>query len=441
MGKKNTTRTRSIDWSGDAIISRRERFYAASQHKFVPYQTPLIIQKGERQYLWDEGGKKYVDLLAMNLCISVGHAHPTVNQAAREQADALPHCTTMFFHPTPAHLAEELAATMPEGHDWVTHFTNSGAEAIDLALLMARSYTCNIDVVSLQSSYHGATFGAQSVTGISGFRHNVPQLGGVAFAPEPNQYRGIFGPGVEPYLEALERTIHHSTSGTLAALILEPIQGYGGIVPMPQGYIAGAFERVRAAGGLCIIDEVQSGFARTGENFWAFAAHNVVPDIVVMAKGIGNGYPLAAVVAKREVAEVMANKFLFHTYGSNPMCCAAGRAVLQVIEEEGLQDNAKSVGENLLEHLQSLQNKYPLIGDIRGQGLMIAVELVKDRQSKEPATEETAAIFEETRRQGLVLSKSGPYRSVLRMVPPLCLAESDVEQVVTGLDRAFSVVT
>ena len=428
----------ATDWETDAIVARRERFYAASQRKFVPYETPLIFQRGERQYLWDETGKRYTDLLGMNLCISVGHAHPEVVKAASEQIAQLTHCTTMFYHPVPAHYAEELTATMPAGHDWVVHFTNSGAEAIDLGLMMARSHSGNNDVLALASSYHGATYGAQSVTGISGFRHPVAQLGGVAFVAEPNQYRGVFGPEVEPYLAEVERAIATATSGAPAAMIIEPVQGYGGIVEMPAGYIAGAFERVRAAGGLAIIDEVQSGLARTGDAFWAFESHGVVPDIVVMAKGIGNGIPLGAVVAKREVAECMAEKFLFHTYGANPVATAVGRAVLKIIEAEGLQENARQVGAALKAGLQDLQQKYQVIGDVRGRGLMMAIELVKDRASKAPDPETTARVFEETRHQGLVVSKSGPHRSVLRMVPPLCLAMEDVETVVAGLDASFA---
>jgi alanine-glyoxylate transaminase/(R)-3-amino-2-methylpropionate-pyruvate transaminase len=430
-----------VDWSGEDIVRRREIFYAASQRAFVPYKTPLIIKRGQGQYLWDEQGNKYIDLLAMNLCISIGHAHPAVTRAMIEQAEQLSHCTTMFYHPVPAHFAEELVATMPAGEDWVVHFTNSGTEAIDLALLMARSYTGNTDMLALRTSYHGATAGAQSVTGISGFRHNVIQLGGVSFVAEPNQYRGSFGAGVEPYLQDIDRAIQQTTCGQLAGMIIEPIQGYGGIVPMPDGYIAGAFERVRAAGGVCIIDEVQSGFARTGDNFWGFEAHHVVPDIVVMAKGIGNGIPLGAVVAKRAVAESMASKFLFHTYGANPVACAVGRAVLRVIKEEKLQENAKKVGATLISRLQELYNKYEFIGDIRGRGLMLAVDLVKSRKTKEPATDLTAAIFEETRHHGLVMSKSGPSRSILRMVPPLCLQLEDVDAVVEGLDRSFAAVS
>ncbi len=426
------------DWSSEGIIARRDRYYAASQRKFVPYQEPLIVARGEGQYLWDNDGKRLIDLLAMNLCISVGHAHPVVNAAVRAQAEALPHCTTMFHHPVPAHLAEELAATMPAGEDWVCHFTNSGGEAIDLALVMARAYTGNIDMLSLRGSYHGPTIGAMSLTGIAGFRHKTPLMSGIQFVPEPNGYRGIFGDALQPYLDEIERAIQLSTNGRLAGMIMEPVQGYGGIVPLLDGYLTGAAERVRAAGGLCIIDEVQSGFGRTGDHFWAFEREGLIPDIVVMAKGIGNGYPLAACVARREVAEALADKFLFHTYASNPMSCAAGRAVLQVMREESLPQNAAKVGAKLLAGLRDLQQRHPVIGDVRGRGLMMAIELVEDRASKTPASEATAKIFEESRRQGLVLSKSGPNRSVLRMVPPLCLSEQDVGPVLEKLDRSLA---
>jgi alanine-glyoxylate transaminase/(R)-3-amino-2-methylpropionate-pyruvate transaminase len=426
------------DWDTAATLKRRERYYAASQRSFMPYKTPLIFKRGAYQYLWDEQDNRYTDLLGMNVCVSVGHAHPVVTEAACAQARDMAHCTAMFCHPTPAHLAEELAATMPAGHDWVVHFTNSGAEAVDLALLMARAATGNIDFLALRSGYHGATFGAQSLTGIAGFRHNVPLMGGIHHVAEPNQYRGVFGPGLEPYLDEIERTISGATSGRLAGMIIEPVQGYGGIVEMPQGYISGAAERVRAHGGLLVIDEVQSGFARTGHNFWAFEADGVVPDIMVAAKGIGNGYPLAAVIARREVADALEGKFLFHTYGANPVACAAGRAVLQVLRQERLQDNALSVGAELLKVLRDLQQRYPVIGDVRGRGLILAIELVSDRKTKAPAAEETARVFEASRKHGLVLSKSGPHRSVLRMVPPLCLSHDDIPTIAEGLENSFA---
>ena len=196
-----------VDWSTDAIIARRDKFFAASQRAFVPYRTPLIFSRGERQYLWDEKGKKYIDRLGMNVCISVGHAHPAVSAAVEQQLRQLQHCTTMFYHPMPAHYAEELVARMPKGQDWVVHFTNSGAEAIDLALIMAQTYNGNIDMLALRNAYHGATFGAQSLTGISGFRHNVPLLGGIHHLANPDPYRGIFGDDTEAYLAEIDRTI------------------------------------------------------------------------------------------------------------------------------------------------------------------------------------------------------------------------------------------
>jgi len=426
------------DWSTDAIVARREKFYAASQRAFVPYKTPTIFARGEGQYLWDEKGRKYLDLLGMNVCISVGHAHPDVTRAVEEQIRQLQHCTTMFYHPVPAHFAEELAARMPKGHDWVVHLTNSGTEAIDLALVMAQQHTGNSEMLALRNAYHGATIGAQSLTGISGFRHNIPLLAGIYHIANPDPYRGIFGNDTEAYLDEIDRTIQYATSGKLAGFIVEPIQGYGGIVEVPDGYLAKAAEKVRARGGLLIVDEVQSGFGRTGDNFWGFEGHGVVPEIVVMAKGIGNGFPLGAVVAQRHVAESLAGKFTFHTYGASPTSCAAGRAVLKVIDNENLQANSRKVGAALRKVFDRLHQKHEIVGDVRSHGLMLAIELVKDRRSKEPAAAETADIFEKTRDNGLVMSKSGVNRNILRMVPPMCIQESDVAQVEDALERCFA---
>ena len=431
----------TTDWSVEATAKRRDDYYAASQSKFVPFREPIVFKRGSMQYLWDAEGNKYIDLLGMNVCISVGHSHPKVVAAAMDQAQQLTHCTTMFYHPTPAHLAEELAATMPKGPDgdveWVVHFTNSGSEAIDLAMTMARTYTGNLDLLALRTAYHGPTASAQSITGIAGWRHpGMP--GNVAFVPEPNQYRGIFGSGTDPYLDEIERTIATATTGQVAGIFVESVQGYGGIIEMPPGYMSGAAERVRAAGGLYIADEVQSGFGRTGDYMWGFEADGFVPDIVVMAKGIGNGFPLGAVVAQKHIAAPMAEKFMFHTYGANPTSCAAGRAVLQVIREDKVQENARNVGAILLERLRELQTRHQVIGDVRGKGLMLAIEMVKDRGTKEPDAATTAAVFEKCREQRLILSKSGPTQSCLRMVPPMCLSLQDVDRVAEGLDNAFS---
>lgn len=424
-------------WDRETILGLRDRYFAATQRAFVPYADPLVIKRGEMQYVWDEAGNCLTDLLGMNLCISIGHAHPAVVAAVTEQVATLTHCTTMFHHPVPAHFAQELAATFPAGEDWVVHFTNSGTEAIDLALMMARRFTGNSDLIALRNSYHGATFGAQGVTGVKNFRHNLAQLANVSFVAEPNDCRGVFGPGAQPYLDEIDRTIGYTTSGALAGMIVETVQGYGGIVLMPDGYLKGAAERVRAAGGLLILDEVQAGFGKTGTALWGFEQHGVVPDIVVLGKGIGNGMPLGAVVARRAVAEAMAGKYIFHTYGANPVSCAAGRAVLQVIREDRLIENARTVGAALKAELQRLQQRHPVIGDVRGQGFMLAMELVEDRQTKTPAPEATAAVFEATRRNGIVLSKSGNFRNILRIVPPLCLSMDDVAPVAEALNRSF----
>jgi alanine-glyoxylate transaminase/(R)-3-amino-2-methylpropionate-pyruvate transaminase len=309
-------------------------------------------------------------------------------------------------------------------------------------MIMARGYTGNLDLLALRTAYHGPTSAAQSVTGIAGWRHpGMP--GNVAFVPDPNQYRGIFGQGAgaAPYLDEIERVIGSATTGRIAGILVESVQGYGGIIEMPAGYMSGAAERVRAAGGLYIADEVQSGFGRTGDHMWGFEADGVIPDIVVMAKGISNGFPLGAVVARREIAEPMAERFMFHTYGANPTSCAAGRAVLEVIAEDRLQQNARTVGDALLERLRELHQKYQGIGDVRGRGLMLAIEMVRDRKTKEPDPDLTAEVFEAAREAGLILSKSGPYRSCLRMVPPLCLSLEDVDRVAEGLDRAFDRAT
>ena len=427
------------DWNIDSTAARREQFYAASQRKFVPFKDPIVFKRGSMQYLYDAEDRQYIDLLGMNVCISVGHSHPTVVTAAQKQATELTHCTTMFYHPVPAHLAEELANTLPSGHNWVVHFTNSGAEAVDLAMTIARTYTGNLDMLALRTSYHGPTSAAQSVTGIASWRHpGMP--GHVSFVAEPNQYRGIFGEnaGAEPYLDEIDRTIKSTTEGQIAGMIVESVQGYGGIIAMPKSYMSGAAERVRAAGGLYIADEVQAGFGRTGDNMWGFEADDVIPDIIVMAKGMGNGFPIGAVVTHKKIAAPMAEKFMFHTYGANPTSCAAARAVLDVLRQDKIQQNAKEVGEVLYHKLLDLKHRHRSIGDVRGRGLMLAIEMVKDHKTKEPDPEVTAAVFENCRDSGLILSKSGPHQSVLRMVPPMCLNADDVDKVADGLNRAFN---
>jgi alanine-glyoxylate transaminase/(R)-3-amino-2-methylpropionate-pyruvate transaminase len=424
------------DWNYEATLERRHKFMSPSLRTFVAFQKPIILKRGEMQYVWDEKGRKYLDCLAQNLCISVGHCHPLVNREVRRQMEELVHCTTMYYQPVPAHLAEELVGKMPAGHDWVAHFVNSGAEAADLALLMARLYTGNFDIIALRNCFHGLHFASMSLTGIATCRHALPPSPGILHVHNPDQYRGVHGATVQPYVEEIDILINSSTPGAVAGFIAEPIQGYGGVIPLPAGYLKGAFERVRAAGGVCIVDEVQTGFGRMGTDMWGFEAHEVVPDIVIMAKGIGNGYPLAAVVARREVAEAMAKKKFFNTYGSNPVACAAGRGVLRAIEVDGLRDNARRMGALLEERLEALKARCDVIGDFRGRGLMLGVELVKDRAAKTPAPEEAARVAEVAKERGLIVGRGGIFGNVLRINPPICVDSANVEFIAEVLGEA-----
>jgi alanine-glyoxylate transaminase/(R)-3-amino-2-methylpropionate-pyruvate transaminase len=438
MSQKDSIKSIETNWDYEATLQRRHRFMSPSLQTFTAFQKPIILKRGEMQYVWDEKGKKYLDCLAQNLSISVGHCHPVVNSEAKKQIDELVHCTTMYYQPVPAHFAEELVAKMPSDEDWVVHFVNSGAEAIDLAILMARLYSGNFDILSLRNSFHGLHFGSMALTGIKTCRHNLPLNPGIIHVHNPDQYRGVHGATVDSYVNEIDITINSSTPGQIAGFIVEPIQGFGGVIPLPMGYLSKAFDLVRAAGGVCIVDEIQTGFGRIGTDMWGFVAHGVIPDIVAMAKGIGNGYPLAAVVAKRDIAESMAKKKFFNTYGSNPVSCAAGRAVLRVIEDDKLMQNAKKTGDRLMPRLQELADKHTVIGNFRGRGLMVGVEIVKDRSTKEPAMDQAAQIAEQTKDNGIIVGRGGIFGNVLRINPPLCVSEEDINFIADVLDDSCS---
>lgn len=427
-----------LPWDYETVLEQRQTYLSPALGTFQAYEKPLLLKRGKGQYLWDASGRRYLDCIGQNLCISVGYSHPLVIEAVKQQIDELQHCTTMWMHPAPGALAKELLEYMPQDGEWVVHFVNSGSEAIDLALLMARVYTGNPDVLTLRQAYHGLHFGAMTATGLAICHQPVVSAPGILHVSNPDQYRGIYGPGIDPYVAEVQATIESSTSGAVAGFLFEPVQGFGGVLPLPSGYVERVGEIVRNAGGVLIVDEVQTGFARTGEHFWGYEAYDVVPDIVVMAKGIGNGFPLAAVVSRREIAEAMTHRKFFNTYGSNPVSCAAGRAVLAAIKGENLQENARTVGARMLEILKDLQQQHEIIGDVRGRGLMMGVELVADRETKEPAPAVAAQVNELIRENGVILSKSGAFGNVLRICPPLCISEGDAEPFGEALRSAFT---
>ncbi len=429
-----------LDWDTAAIAERRRRFLAPALGTFIAYDEPVVWQRGRGPYVWDNAGRRYLDCMAQNVCISVGHAHPGVLAAVQAQTEDIPHVTTAYHHPQPGHFAEELVAKLPKGEDWVVHFVNSGAEAVDLAVLMARAATRHYEVLTLRDAYHGMHYGAQTATGIGQARQLVPPAPGYVQVMAPHPYRGPFGPDAAPYLAELDRVLHTNTCGAVAGLVAEPIQGYGGIVEMPGGWLKGAAEQVRAAGGLLIVDEVQAGFARTGDHFWGFQAHDVVPDVIVVSKGIGNGFPLAAVMARREVAEGMASRMFFNTYGSNPMSCAAGRAVLHAIDEEGLQENAAAVGGRLLAGLRELQARYEQLGDVRGRGLLIGAEVVRDGETRAADAKTAEAVQLALLGRGFVVGMCGREHHVLKINPPLCVTADDADQLLLATDESLAEV-
>ncbi|MFW6198697.1 MAG: aspartate aminotransferase family protein, partial [Acidobacteriota bacterium] len=373
---------------------------------FTYYSEPLMIVEGHMQYLWDETGRRYLDLFAGIVTVSCGHCHPRVTERTREQLGRLQHTTTIYLHPEMARFAEELAARLPAGLDSV-YFVNSGSEANDLAVTMARLFTGHEDVVAVRNGYHGGASTPLGLTSHSTWKFPVPQGGRIHHAVCPDPYRSPFTGDAEAIGERSARDIddvvRYGTPGKIAAFIAEPIQGVGGATMGPPNYLRRAYEIAREHEGLCVADEVQTGLGRTGEHYWGFENWDVVPDVVTMAKGLGNGFPLAAVVTRREIAETMTRRIHFNTFGGNPVAMATGRAVLEVIDEDGLQDNSLRTGRRLRDGLERLAESHALIGDVRGLGLMLGVELVLDRETKEPATEATVRIHDDARRMGLLL--------------------------------------
>ena len=427
--------------SREEVLTLRRRY--TNPAIFTFYREPLMIVEGYLQYLFDETGKRYLDLFAGIVTVSCGHCHPTVVKAIRDQVETIQHTTTIYLHPNFGAYAAALAAKMPPGLE-VSYFVNSGSEANDLAIQMARLHTGNFDVIAVRNAYHGGSPMAQGLTSLHTWKYPLPNGVGVHHVPNPDPYRSP-RPGEPEEIarscaEEILDVIKYSTPGKVAAFIAEPIQGVGGATHGAPEYLELAYEIIREHGGLCISDELQTGFGLTGEHFWGFEGSGVVPDIVTMAKGIGNGVPLGAVTTRTEIAEAMTQRVHFNTFGGNPVSMAAALAVLEVIEEEGLQENALVVGAQFKRGLEELQSRHPTVGDVRGKGLMLGVELVRDRGTKEPATVETAAVLEEARERGVLVGKGGLDGNVLRIKPPMCITNNDVEFALAVLDRALSTV-
>jgi 4-aminobutyrate aminotransferase-like enzyme len=401
----------------------------------ISYRRPLTIVRGDGAYLVDATGRGYLDCVN-NVC-HVGHAHPHVVAALARQAAVL-NTNTRYLHPLIGRYAERLTALFPEPLR-VVYFVNSGSEATELALRIARTVTGRRDVVAVDWGYHGNTAAAIEV---SAYKFNRTGGAGKAdhvhLAELPDPYRGRFGADVpdagERYAESV-RDAHPAP----AAFIAESISGCGGQVVFPQGYLAAAYAHARAAGALCIADEVQVGFGRVGAAMWGFELQGVVPDIVTLGKPMGNGHPLAAVVTTAEIAAAFANGMeFFSTFGGNPVSCAVGMAVLDVIEGEGLQARALEVGRMLLDGFGVLHARHQAIGHVRGEGMYLGVDLVVDRVTRQPATALAADVANALRDLGVLVSTDGPADNVLKIKPPIVFDRADAEVLLAELDAALT---
>ncbi len=407
------------------------------------FERPLHITRGQGQYLHADDGRPYLDLVN-NVC-HVGHCHPQVVDAIASQAAVL-NTNTRYLHELLGAYAERLCSTMPDSLD-TCFLVNSGSEANELALRLARAATGSNDVVVIDGAYHGHT---ANCIAMSPYKFNGPGGPGpsdwVHVVPSPDVYRGQYrddDAGAAYALDVADQIGAICAKGrSIAGMFSEPILSCGGQIPLPKGYLPSSYEHVRRAGGVCIADEVQVGFGRLGTSFWGFQSHDVVPDIVVLGKPIGNGHPMGAVVTTRSVADAFDNGMeFFSTFGGNPVSCACGLAVLDVIEHEQLQDRALELGQHFKAGLERLQSNHQLIGDVRGQGLFLGIELVRDRTTLEPADQEASAVVNSMRDRGVLLSTDGPLHNVIKIKPPMVLTKDDVDMTLRHLDDVLQDLT
>jgi 4-aminobutyrate aminotransferase-like enzyme/Ser/Thr protein kinase RdoA (MazF antagonist) len=416
-----------------SLIESRRRTLGPSLS--LSYSEPLHIIRGAGQYLYDAGGRRYLD--CVNNVAHVGHCHPRVNAAAARQM-ALLNTNTRYLHEHLAEYIERLTATLPP-RLCVAYLVSSGSEANELALRLARAHTGGGRVFVLDAAYHGST---SALVDISPYKFNGKGGRGkpahVEIMPLPDVYRGPYrGADAGARYAAHVADAARSTGG-LAAFFVESASGCGGQVFLPPGYLAESFAAVRAAGGVCVADEVQTGFGRAGSHFWMFETQGAAPDVVTMGKPIANGHPMGAVVTTREIADSLANGMeYFSTFGGNPVSCAAALAVLDVIRDEGLQENARDTGGYLLAGLRDLATRHPLIGDARGCGLFLGVELVRDRDTREPAAAEASALVDRMKELGVLLSTDGPLHNVIKIKPPLVFSRNDADLLLARLDTAL----
>ncbi len=407
------------------------------------YNEPIALDRGEGRYVWDTEGRRYLDFFGGILTTMSGHAVPEVVEAIRRQADKMLHSSTLYLIEPAVELAEEIARLAPM-EDAKVFFVNSGTEATEAALLLATTYRRSNQVIALRNSFHGRSFAAVGITGQRGWSASSLSPVHVSYVHNGYRYRSPFGhlpdaDFIAACADDLRNIIETTTAGDVACMIAEPVQGVGGFAIPPDGFFRAMVDVLDEYGIPFVSDEVQTGWGRTGEHFWGIEAHDVVPDMVTFAKGLGNGLALAGVVARPEMMDcIQANSI--STFGGNPLACAGGLANLEHLLSHDLQTNARKVGEHLLAHLRELCERIPNLGEVRGKGLMIGIELVEPG-GKVPDLAAAAAVMEETKARGLLVGKGGLYNNVLRLAPPMSVTLEEADEGLRLLTEALEAAT
>ena len=421
----------------EIILANQEFLFPSVFHYF---KEPLVIARAKDQHVWDADGNQYLDFFGGIVTVSVGHCNDQVNAQVHRQLDTLQHVSTLFAHEPQAALAKKIASLTPGGRLTKSFFTNSGTEANETAILAARCYTGNTEIVALRHSYHGRTAMTMSLTGVGSWRLGPPAAG-IVHAHNAYCYRCPFGltyPNCEVRCASdIEELIRSSTGGRVAGFIGEPLQGVGGFITPPPEYFQIVERIVRSYGGIFISDEVQTAWGRTGNKWFGIEHYGVTPDIITSAKGLANGSPIGLTVARPEVADAVTG-LTISTFGGNPVTATAAKAVIDFIEERQLLANCADTGAYLRAGLEDLKDKHELIGEVRGMGLMQAIELVTDRRQKTPAAAEAVQLMEAARENRLIIGKGGMYGNVLRISPPMNVGRADVDQFLHLLDRSFA---
>jgi 4-aminobutyrate aminotransferase-like enzyme len=421
----------------DAVRKHKEFLFPAVA---TYYKEPIALVKGEGEHVWDDAGNKYLDCFGGVLTVSVGHANPDVNKAWIDQVNSIAHTSTLYANRPQSDLAEKLAEISP-GNLKKSFFSNSGTEADDTAILAAQLATGNREIVVLRHSYAGRSATALSSIGHSNWKPISSQVAGFVHAHAPYCYRCPFNATPDncglACANDVEELIQTTTTGEIAAFMSETILGVGGFIVPPKDYFKRVHEITKKYGGLFISDEVQTAWGRTGDKWFGIEHYGVEPDIMTSAKGMGNGVPIGWTIATPEVADAFPG-LTFSTFGGNPVSCSVGLAVINVIEKNDLRTNARVVGDYFREKLEELKEKYLIIGDVRGMGLMQGIELVKDRTTKEPAPEAVLKVFEETKRQGVLIGKGGLYGNVIRTGVMLNSTKNTVDQLIGALDAGLA---